>query len=220
MRTHVALLRGINVGGHNRLPMADLRQLVRSLGYAEVATYVQSGNVVFTVSPLLEPLLESPAAQSVALATGVSPADDPADTIRRALADLLSIEATVVVLTRDELLAIVQANPFPEETNHKAVHVVVFPPPSISGPGAPGTNVLDPQRIAEAEARARLKGSRDRAVVAGGALYLWTPDGLGRSVLASELTRRGGPAAMGTARNWATVLALRKLLQSQPEDQA
>lgn len=44
----VALLRGINVGGHRRVPMADLRALVEKVGFADVASYIQSGNVVFT----------------------------------------------------------------------------------------------------------------------------------------------------------------------------
>ena len=44
---HVALLRGINVGGHNKLPMATLRQIFADLGASEVETYIQSGNVVF-----------------------------------------------------------------------------------------------------------------------------------------------------------------------------
>jgi hypothetical protein len=42
MRTHVALLRGINVGGRNRIAMADLRAVVTSLAHTEVATYIQS----------------------------------------------------------------------------------------------------------------------------------------------------------------------------------
>jgi hypothetical protein len=47
MRTHVALLRGNNVGGRNRSATADLRAVVTSLAHTEVATYIQSGNVVF-----------------------------------------------------------------------------------------------------------------------------------------------------------------------------
>ena len=47
MPTHVALLRGINLGGHNKVAMADLRTVVASLGHGDVATYIQSGNVVF-----------------------------------------------------------------------------------------------------------------------------------------------------------------------------
>jgi uncharacterized protein (DUF1697 family) len=45
--TYVALLRGINVGGKNRILMADLRSCFESAGYADVRTYIQSGNVVF-----------------------------------------------------------------------------------------------------------------------------------------------------------------------------
>ena len=47
MTTYVAFLRGINVGGHNRMKMDDLRELCASLGYADVRTSIQSGNVVF-----------------------------------------------------------------------------------------------------------------------------------------------------------------------------
>ena len=46
MSTWVVLLRGVNVGGANRLAMADLRNVVAALGHTEVSTYIQSGNVV------------------------------------------------------------------------------------------------------------------------------------------------------------------------------
>ena len=48
MTTWIVLLRGINVGGANRLAMADLRDLVGSLGHTGVSTYIQSGNIVLT----------------------------------------------------------------------------------------------------------------------------------------------------------------------------
>jgi len=47
MTTWIALLRGVNVGGHNTLPMKALRTLLTDLGFANVATYIQSGNCVF-----------------------------------------------------------------------------------------------------------------------------------------------------------------------------
>ncbi len=50
MGTYVAMLRSINVGGHNRIPMADLRDVISSLGFGDVVTYLQSGNVVLTGS--------------------------------------------------------------------------------------------------------------------------------------------------------------------------
>ena len=48
MTTCVVLLRGVNVGGHHRVPMADLRSLLAGLGGEDVQTYVQSGNAVLT----------------------------------------------------------------------------------------------------------------------------------------------------------------------------
>jgi uncharacterized protein (DUF1697 family) len=47
MRTYIALLRGINVGGYKKVLIADLRALFESLGFKDVKTYIQSGNVVF-----------------------------------------------------------------------------------------------------------------------------------------------------------------------------
>lgn len=47
MRTYIALFRGINVGGHSKLPMADLVEILEGLGAKEVRTYIQSGNAVF-----------------------------------------------------------------------------------------------------------------------------------------------------------------------------
>src|SRR4051812_21451085 len=46
--THVALLRGINLGAHKRVAMPALRELVESLGYSDVSTYIASGNVLFS----------------------------------------------------------------------------------------------------------------------------------------------------------------------------
>src|SRR5207249_7232024 len=46
--TYVALLRSVNVAGHGKIKMDELSQVFRMLGYTEVATYIQSGNVIFT----------------------------------------------------------------------------------------------------------------------------------------------------------------------------
>lgn len=100
--THVALLRGINVGGRNKVAMADLRAVVSSLGHTDVATYIQSGNVLFT------------AADSPALASD----------LERAIASELGVSPSVVVLTRDELAQVVRDNPYPDEPNPKALHAV------------------------------------------------------------------------------------------------
>lgn len=55
---YVALLRGINVGGHHKVPMAELRQLLEDMGFSEVNTLLNSGNVVFESEPAAEKFLE------------------------------------------------------------------------------------------------------------------------------------------------------------------
>ena len=45
MKTYLAFLRGINVGGHHKILMKDLRELLNSIGFKDVKTYIQSGNI-------------------------------------------------------------------------------------------------------------------------------------------------------------------------------
>lgn len=183
MPTHVALLRGINVGGRNRVAMAELREVVASLGHTEVATYIQSGNVVFT----------STEADTGALAAA----------LERAIAESLGVRPKVVVVSRHELSQVIANNPYPDETTPKCLHAV------FRGQDVGADEVA---ALAAAVQRAREKGGRDEARVVGRILYLRTPDGLGRSELAAQLSRSGGALDAGSAatmRNWATV---RKLL--------
>jgi uncharacterized protein (DUF1697 family) len=91
VRRHVALLRGINVGRAKRVAMADLRDVVSGLGYRDVRTLLNSGNVVFTVP---------------GTARG-----DPAARIEHGIATHLGVSSRVTVLTGGELPAIVDANP-------------------------------------------------------------------------------------------------------------
>ena len=88
----VALLRGINVGGNNKLPMAELVGLCRALGWRDVATYIQSGNVVFHVDKTPSALLERQLAEQLRANHGLN--------------------VPVVVRTARELQATVAANPF------------------------------------------------------------------------------------------------------------
>ena len=59
MKTFIALLRGINVGGHKKVPMAELRALLSKSGFENVQTYIQSGNVIFQTSENNIPNIES-----------------------------------------------------------------------------------------------------------------------------------------------------------------
>jgi len=159
--------------------MADLRQLLTSLGHAEVATYIQSGNAVFTPSQL----------DTAALAAE----------LRSAIAGSFKLDPPVVVLTRDELADVIAANPYPDEPKPQYVHCVFLP--------AELDEVARGQVSAITEAAAR--GTRDELTVQGRTVYLHTPDGFGTSELAKALlAKRSSPLAAGTARNWATVTKL------------
>ncbi|HEX4060455.1 MAG TPA: DUF1697 domain-containing protein [Streptosporangiaceae bacterium] len=187
MPTHIALLRGINVGGNKRVAMADLRDVVAALGHDDVATYIQSGNVVF--SP---PQAGPGAADTVALAAG----------LERAVADRLGMQAGVIVLSRDELAQVAADNPYPDEPNPKLVHVIFLPAEPEAGHA---------DFLADAQRQAAAKGSRDEVTLVGRAVFLHTPDGFGTSELAKLLGKSRGPMSAksaGTARNWATVTKL------------
>jgi uncharacterized protein (DUF1697 family) len=71
MATFIALLRGINVGGHKKVPMAELRTLCESLGFTDIKTYIQSGNVIFTAADT-ESALETKLEQAIAKQFGFS----------------------------------------------------------------------------------------------------------------------------------------------------
>jgi uncharacterized protein (DUF1697 family) len=121
LRLFVALLRGINVGAHNRVAMADLRELMTGLGYQDVRTHLQSGNVVFRAEAASNAALE--------------------EAIGDRLAAELGLHVAVVVRTADEFRAVAAGNPLP--THEPARLVVLF----LSGPPTPGRiEAVDPSR--------------------------------------------------------------------------
>jgi uncharacterized protein (DUF1697 family) len=189
MASHVALLRGINVGGKNKVPMAELREVVTSLGHTGVTTYIQSGNVLFTTEDI-----------------------DPgklASDLEAAIAAKFGITAAVVVLSRDELGRILDRNPYPHEPNPKFVHVVFLST-------EPSQQLLD--RIRAVESAAAAKGSRDTITAIGNALFLHTPDGYGTSELSEALFRiigKGTYQLAATARNWSTSTTLLSLCEER-----
>lgn len=91
---YVALLRAVNVGGHRRVAMPQLREVVAALGYDDVVTYINSGNVAFTAG-------KGSAAEHAAAITGALESD-------------LALTTTVIVRSEDELRAVVDTNPYPD----------------------------------------------------------------------------------------------------------
>jgi uncharacterized protein (DUF1697 family) len=189
MASHVALLRGINVGGKNKVPMAELREVVTSLGHTGVSTYIQSGNVLFS--------------------TEETDTAELASALEAAIAGQFGINPAVVVLSRDELTRILSANPYRDEPNPKCVHVAFLA-------AEPSQELLD--RIKAAESAAAAKGSRDTITAIGRALYLHTPDGYGNSELSEALFRITGTGRHKlavTARNWSTSTTLLSLCEER-----
>ena len=103
-----ALFRGINVGKAKRIAMADLKKLVEGLGYRDVRTVLNSGNVVFA------------SASGDGRTAGVR--------IQRAIAGRLGISAPVTIVTDAELATIVAENPFAKIATNPSRYLVAFFP--------------------------------------------------------------------------------------------
>jgi uncharacterized protein (DUF1697 family) len=101
-----ALLRGVNVGGANKIPMARLRELVAALGFLDVATHLQSGNVVFR-APDAEPARAAAAIQA-------------------AIGERLGLSIPVLARTAAEIARVVQANPLRQLATNPSRLLVVF----------------------------------------------------------------------------------------------
>jgi uncharacterized protein (DUF1697 family) len=188
--THVALLRGVNNLGGKKVAMAQLREVVTALGHADVMTYIQSGNVLFT--PRRPDGLTEDPPDAAALAAE----------LERAITGSIGVQARAAVLGGAELARCVHDNPYPNQTNPRLLHAIFLPE-------APGAGLT--AWVAQAQRHVRANGSRDQARVLGRTVYLHTPDGYPGSELRRALGRTGGPtcaAVAGTARNWATVSAL------------
>ncbi|MCF7567171.1 DUF1697 domain-containing protein [Sabulilitoribacter arenilitoris] len=100
MHTYIALLKGINVGGHKKVPMAELRELLTKSGFKNVKTYIQSGNVVFQSSETNLQNLEN--------------------NIQKSIFDKFGFEVYVMVRTRADLQRIFNDSPFSEEKKVKS----------------------------------------------------------------------------------------------------
>jgi uncharacterized protein (DUF1697 family) len=109
--THIALFRGINIGGRNILPMAELTQMAEAAGYGTFRTYIQSGNAVF----------EAPAAKAADFAGKMAAAIEKARGFR----------PDILVMSAAALEKAAKANPFPEgEAEPKTLHLYFLTRPA------------------------------------------------------------------------------------------
>lgn len=181
----VALLRGINVGGHRKVPMAELRTLLTELCFDDVATYVQSGNAVFSGGPV-----------DVVDAEG---------SIVRAIADRFGFDVPVCVRDRSELVTALDRStalfppsddaggPHDKRAHDKRVHVGFL----SAVPVIERVAAIDPGR-----------SPGDVVIVDGREAHVYYAVGAGSSKMTSDYIERTLDVAM-TMRNLTT---LRKLV--------
>jgi uncharacterized protein (DUF1697 family) len=158
---YVALLRAVNVGGTGKLAMKDLCELCTTVGFADVRTYIQSGNVVFKSGHTSDRVRAS---------------------LERALDRHMGKPVDVIVRDAADLRRVLSANPFPDQEPAKVA--VVF----CGGP------------VAKDLAKTVAAPGGEQVVVGRQEIYIYYPDGMGRSKL--KLPKTIGVA---TVRNINTV---------------
>jgi len=166
----VCLLRGVNLGGHNKIGMDSLRAICSSLKLQSPQTYIQSGNVVFgTTEPDLGKL---------------------ARRIEDCVEKGHGFRSSAMLRTASEMRSVVARNPFASRKNIDPAKLVV-------------SFLAEAPTADEAKRLAEIKARPEELRVSGRELYIYFPDGQGRSKLPAILKRTVKIPA--TARNWNTV---------------
>ena len=167
----ISMLRGVNLGPHNRIKMDALRALYESLKLEDPRSYVQSGNVIFKTKEKNHSQLAKKIRDGIQKKFGCSP--------------------DVILRTTEEMRKAVAANPFPDRVKVEPGKVLVT------------FLAAEPPREAEANL-AKFKDFPEEVHLEGRELYIYFPNGAGRSKLpwssVDKLLR-----VTGTARNWNSV---------------
>ena len=178
MGTYISMLRGINVGGQKKLKMDGLKKLYESLGFRQVQTYIQSGNVVFQCS-----------GTDILKLTNM---------IEKSIKQSFGFEAPALIRTRDEFRKLIKNNPFSGKDAGK-LHVTFL------------SNI--PVHLPKEEIN-KAKGEAEEFSIIGREIYLFCPDGYGRSKLSNSFFARKLKLP-ATTRNWNTVNKLYAIAQSR-----
>ena len=179
MPVFISMLRGVNVGAHNRIKMDALKVLYESLGFKDARTYVQSGNVIFRARE-----------QDLAKL---------AKKIQDGIAKRFSFTPSVVVRTKQEMRAAMEASPFRDRGDIEPGKLLVT---FLSGapPAGAEKNLSD------------LKGYPEELHLRGRELYIYFPNGAGKSKLPwSQVDKLVGVS--GTARNWNSVTKMLEMAE-------
>ena len=172
MVTYISMIRGINVGG-KKVKMDRLKELYRSLDFKDVKTYIQSGNVIF----------ESEVPDKIKLS----------HIIEKRIAEIFDFDVKVLIRTRNEMINVINGNPFKQE-DIKHVYVTFLS-------DIPSEKLIkDLTRIIDEN----IENKTDEYNIIEGEIYLFLPDGYGRTKLNNNFfEKKLGTSA--TTRNWRTV---------------
>ncbi|MGA8297555.1 MAG: DUF1697 domain-containing protein [Acidimicrobiales bacterium] len=178
MTRYVALLKGVNVGRSKRIAMSDLRTLFTGLGYADVTTYLASGNALFTTS-------------------SGRPAASLAADIEARITAQLGMAVRVIVRTASELTAVMARNPLAAEPQNPSRFFVGFL-----------SSTPDPSLVSSVERELRVNAPDGDAIwLTGAEAFLWCPGGFSLLDHAAAIEKRFGVAVTTRTWNTVTKLA-------------
>ena len=171
MQTYISILRGINVGGHKMIKMDALRKMYETLDFIGVKTYIQSGNVIFDYEEANCEDLENKIAKNIVKTFG--------------------FDVPVMVKTSDEILEILENNPFEKEYDEqdKTLHVTFL------------SKIPD---VADVEKIKNGQYAGDEFVIVGKNAYLYCVNSYHKTKLSNSFFENKLKVT-ATTRNWRTV---------------
>ena len=179
MKPLVSLLRAVNVSGQNKIKMADLKKSLEKAGFAQVRTYIQSGNIICRSKLTTESVSAK---------------------INQCIQQDFACDVDVFVFTLEQWQTLIKNNRFAKNkgVDLSKLHVMVLSQ-------TPQASLLE--KLAEADI------GNDQFVLKDAVMYLYCPNGYGKSKLANSLLEKK-LKLRGTTRNWKTVNALLDLAQA------
>ncbi|HKS96772.1 MAG TPA: DUF1697 domain-containing protein [Terriglobia bacterium] len=176
----IALLRAVNLAGHNSIKMDALRELCESLALGDPRTHLQSGNVVFRTKERDLTRL--------------------AQRLEQAIERRCGFRTRVMLRTTSEVRAVIERNPFARRRGIDPSRLLVNFLADDPGPDA-SAKILN------------LQWNPEELRLAGRELYIYYPNGVGRSKLTAAVIERTLKVS-GTGRNWNTVTKLLEIAES------
>jgi len=176
---YIILLRGINVSGKNKIKMADLRATLEVMNFANIQTYIQSGNII--------------------LETEEMPNTELSERIKNQIKTTFDYDVPTLALRLGEWCEIFENNPFLQKRNEDItkLHVTLL------------------AELPDSELVKTIKDFQHKAdefQIVGKNIYLFCPEGYGRTKLTNNFFERKLKVA-ATTRNWKTMTKLMELSQ-------